>query len=635
MENTNESITIDPNTGEIIHHYHITDQANLADGIQDLEDGIRDGIRTAVIQTEELRNIPPIFYDTELDTDEVEVEPAPEPRFMPIPDVSPIRHSEDTVKRRRAFVQAVKRDQAETLRVLSTSQLKKREDRRIRKLITGQHAKISGHDIIIQQDAISTQVDHCMRSKPATLKHLEHINRNESLLNGVHNIFYFDKNFNHLIMDNWHSKKSPHRVLRGVYPRFKGSMVKDQSMATRDVRKQEAHRFLVIDKKKFIDSKGDMFVIKQKQGFTYKEILKVKVSMRKQLKHAERFINRIKKIIGSVYDEENFDIFYGLVFEKTVPNNIHIFIKFPDVTIKNSIEMEHYLGDIFVRLGGYHDARFKFRIESNLYGMRGTFAPLDRVLKWSHSHLAKSNDSQGFSSFCIGGDNHMFSGNYYGDYRTSNTGQVWETTPLEFESILLSIEDFLSWESLEGGPYNRMEDIKLHGNKVERLSSIDELGCNDPFLTEKLFKRILAKKNLESLKSSFKIIKNEDRARYVVNYNSFFYTVLSMFDENEIAALCAKYKQRTLLYNPSKNEFYHSTVGDLGSWASVKDKARQMLPVKRIIYMNGKYHKPTLIKMDETPNDLQGNLVSVDPIFLTRVARTILHQLTTKLIENE
>ena len=545
-------------------------------------------------------------------------------------------HSEETIRKRRAFVEAVKQDRAEIQRPFSASQLKLREKRLKNRTVIGGNVEISGHDIIIQKNSEGIQVDHCTRPELNTLKRLEHITRNQSVLNGIHAIFYFDKKFNHVIMDNWQaSSKDSYRVLRGVYPRFKGSMVKDQTLSGSHYRKKEVDQFLVIDKKKFIDSKGDVFTIKRKQGLSYKEILQIKISMRKEFRHAERFTTRIKKIVGSIYDEENFDVFYGLVFNKSAPNTFYIYIKFPDITITNSIEMEHYLGDMFVRLDGLHQARLKFRIQSHLHGMRATFSPLDRVLKWSHSHLAKSNDSQGFSSFCIGGDNHMFSGNHYEEYGDRSEITIWETTPLELESILLSTEDFLSWESLEGGPYNRMEDIKLFGTKIERLSSVIDFGCTDPYFREFLLKRVLTNKNLEKLKPCFKLVKNENHAKYIVDFNLFFPTVLSMFKEGEMVKLCQKYKQKALLYNPTKNEFYMSTVGDLGSWDSVKDKARQMLPAKRIIYMNGKYHKPSIIKADETPTDLKGNLSSVDPIFLTRIANTILHQLTTKLIDNE
>ena len=288
---------------------------------------------------------------------------------------------------------------------------------------------------------------------------------------------------------------------------------------------------------------------------------------------------------------------------------------------------------MFIRLEGYHEKRWNFRIEADLHGMRRTFTPLDRVLRWSHSHLAKSNDSQGFSSFCIGSDNHMFTGNYYDDNEDGYDNL--KTTPLEFESILLSIEDFISWESLEGGPYNKIEDINFYSEKLVRYSSIDEYGCNDSYVRDNLFKKILTDENLKKLKTCFRLIKTDNHAKYVVDFNSFYTIILSIFEKDEINILCTKNRQSVSIYNPSKNEFYLSSLKGLGSWETVKDAARKLLPSKRIIYMNGKYHKPTLIKMNEIPSDLKGNLTSVNPIFLTRIANVILHQLTTKLIKNE
>ena len=679
MENTIESTSVNPNTGEVEYHYHVTDdelaediqeeleeaaEAAVAQSIEEIGEDIHeiaeeiieeaiervDTINDIVRELEETSYIgevadlnprlgmnPPPFYagagpiiaDT---AQEFTIEAEREAELVEVGVWEAGNLNRDSVRKREAFVEQVKEDRKTIPPVLGVKELMIRQNRKERKVTTTKDITITGHDMMIMKDENGFQIDHCMRLEPKTYGQILHIGRNGIPINGMHDVFYFDKNFNHIIMDRTDAKKDVHKTLRGVYPRFKGQMVKDITNAGGRYRRTKVERFIVINKKKFIDSKGDIFAIKRKEGFSYEEILEIRNDMRRKLRHAERFVKRMKKIVGTIYDEENFDIFYGLVFEKVNPNNFFVYIRFPDVTITNSIEIEHYLGDIFTRVQGFHDSRWKFRIASDLYGMRGTFTPLDRVLKWSHSHLAKSNDSHGFSSFCIGGDNHMFSGN---DYElTISNYEKWETTVLEFESILISIEDFISWESLEGGPYNRMEDIKLYGDKIRQLSSIDDLGCNDPYLRESLFKKILTDENLEKLKSCFRLIKVDNRAKYIVDFRLFYTIILSIFEKDEIDILSAKYKQRTSIYNPLRNEFYQSTVRELGSWEGVKTEARKMLPAKRILYMNGKYHKPALIKMNETPTDLKGNLASVDPIFLTRIANVFLHQLTTKLIEN-
>jgi hypothetical protein len=205
---------------------------------------------------------------------------------------------------------------------------------------------------------------------------------------------------------------------------------------------------------------------------------------------------------------------------------------------------------------------------------------------------------------------------------------------LQFESILLSIQDFISWESLEGGPFHKIEDISPYGQKISQLTRTDYYFNNN--LRKMVVKEILKNNNLKKLKPCFKLVKKNNRAEYIVDYKMFYRTTLSFFEKNQIKEFSEKENEEVRIYNPSKNEFYRSSVEGFGnSWDGLKDKARKMLYPSHVVYMNGKYHRPALIKESEMPNVLEGNMESINPVVLTRVAKTILHKLTTSLIENE
>ena len=116
----------------------------------------------------------------------------------------------------------------------------------------------------------------------------------------------------------------------------------------------------------------------------------------------------------------------------------NLYIHFPLINISNSLEQRHTIKDMYVK------------IEINrvyIYGWRKTLSYKEYKSSYSHSHTPF--DTGSFCKFCLGSS--VFN-SLVMDVMVCKSRANWEM-------LLLSIENYLSWESLEGGPYRRISDI--------------------------------------------------------------------------------------------------------------------------------------------------------------------------------
>lgn len=143
----------------------------------------------------------------------------------------------------------------------------------------------------------------------------------------------------------------------------------------------------------------------------------------------------------------------------------NLYIHFPIINISNSLEQRHTIKDMYVK------------IEINrvyIYGWRKTLSYKEYKSSYSHSHTPFNIGS--FSKFCLGSS--VFN-SLVMDVMVCKSRANWEM-------LLLSIENYLSWESLEGGPYRKIADI---GNtscvSTSELSS--NLGAIMPHIPKECF----------------------------------------------------------------------------------------------------------------------------------------------------
>jgi len=162
------------------------------------------------------------------------------------------------------------------------------------------------------------------------------------------------------------------------------------------------------------------------------------------MKSSENWKSKVRELLQRVYpdlwDEEPED-----------PNSSvdMFYIHFPHILIRNSRGREHNIYDLYLRLKmRKHDGRF-VEVEGN----RATYNQAEYESRYSHSHLSSTvvRDSV-WGGFCMGAEEIV------------KDIQELQAAPFEgkedlFEAVLFQLEIFVQWESLEGGPYKKMENI--------------------------------------------------------------------------------------------------------------------------------------------------------------------------------
>ena len=151
----------------------------------------------------------------------------------------------------------------------------------------------------------------------------------------------------------------------------------------------------------------------------------------------------------------------------------HILIHFPCFEISNSENCKHTIRDLYVGLYPIIDSiTGKICFKSGISGFRTTLTDAELNTGYLHSHLRR------FSEF------------YFDFFNGGRVPERWfclgssETLDLLdimcgaeefdknlFELFLYTLDSFMKWESLEGGPYIKMKYIKL-GDDEEHIYSI-------------------------------------------------------------------------------------------------------------------------------------------------------------------
>ncbi len=161
-------------------------------------------------------------------------------------------------------------------------------------------------------------------------------------------------------------------------------------------------------------------------------------------------IEDMVEVLNSLYKENWTFYFYDI---HKLPE---IRILFPEVTIKNTLDRTHIIRDLIVAMSlSITDKRIA--IVPTLRGLRLTVTKEEFVSGYQHSHLnGVEYESYNFSNdvkliFCLGTNEVPEVITVFNDNHEIGT----------FELLLLTINSMISWESLEGVPYKRIENISL------------------------------------------------------------------------------------------------------------------------------------------------------------------------------
>jgi len=133
-----------------------------------------------------------------------------------------------------------------------------------------------------------------------------------------------------------------------------------------------------------------------------------------------------------------------------IRNHAALLIRFPEIVITNRDKRNHNIKDLFVWLSFGIDSGHNFFMSSNLYGARATVNSAEYHSRYRHSHLQTGNEPN-FVNFCQGG----------GTPTSIATAELRSNFTMEkFELFLYQLSTYVRYESLEGGPYIRMENIR-------------------------------------------------------------------------------------------------------------------------------------------------------------------------------
>jgi hypothetical protein len=388
---------------------------------------------------------------------------------------------------------------------------------------------------------------------------------------------------------------------------------------------QNKSSFIVINKKKFFDSKGEVISIKQFYGVSHKVAISIAKEIKRRFKNIKSFLSKLREIIDEVYDEELFEIIINTKDYSDI-TSFSIDIVFPEVTLKNSQNQSYYLGTMVVRTTGkYYSETDKFSFDYILEGHRLSWTLRDIRRHFAHSHLPSSREGI-YYGFCVG------EGSVYDSI-------VDEVNPPkeQIQSFLLTIDSFIRWESLEGGPYQRFSQRPT----VTRLrKKADDFSITNRYYNydqEKLKELI----SFETVSSAFKLVRERNELRYIVDEETFIEIVVE-----EISNRLTGDRFYHLYDTENKIFLYslHGTVSENNSPKKIEEsllkEADELFARTPHTYINGKLIKsfhdskdPWMKKKekDEEKKDENVLIPTLQPESMLVLAYEYLYKLNKKL----
>jgi len=188
----------------------------------------------------------------------------------------------------------------------------------------------------------------------------------------------------------------------------------------------------------------------------FKEIIKTKAI--KDVKFSTFF-----KWCKNIFEES-----FGKDFVDAVKYNEkeygRIYVHFPEITIKNSVEQEHIIRDLYLN----------FYIDKNRINIRGlkraTLTDSEYNNDYMFSHInTRTHElyrNNWLEEFCYGEGTSI--SNLVNSMR-HGTKNIIKNLPFFLETI----KEYLSWESLEGVPWRKIDSVLNDAHKWENIPDID------------------------------------------------------------------------------------------------------------------------------------------------------------------
>jgi len=130
-------------------------------------------------------------------------------------------------------------------------------------------------------------------------------------------------------------------------------------------------------------------------------------------------------------------------------NKYRLVIHFPEIDITNANNLHHTIKDLYVLFFFNKDLKL---FGSSIYGNRATRTYNEVRVQYFHSHRQQGNSENNpyWAVFCLGGATPI---------SIAFLNASHQTTEDNLRHLLYILDIYVGWESLEGGPYCRMEKV--------------------------------------------------------------------------------------------------------------------------------------------------------------------------------
>lgn len=298
----------------------------------------------------------------------------------------------------------------------------------------------------------------------------------------------------------------------------------------------------------------------------------------------KNIIDDFKKILDIHFSNEDYDI----ISENDV---IKILIKYNDITIENSLGNSHYIKSLFVKLS-YNTSTKK--LDNKIEGYRGELSVKELCNNYLHSHLSTHN--RNFGTFCLG---------------SSEIGILLSDLSKEFnfdkfDLFLYSLHEYVKWESLEGGPYTKIENLSYRDSS----NVIEEAPKH---VVEQIIRNINTYENslntfdfeFNFQKNKIEIVNNDKLIKLITKYTPS--TFMCIIDENGRA-----------LKISSKNQLIENAISKLSNY-------------DKFSFKNEKYPK---MYEEEFLNNLDENNLKPHPKLISDIVGQLENNVNTYFLNN-
>ena len=172
----------------------------------------------------------------------------------------------------------------------------------------------------------------------------------------------------------------------------------------------------------------------------------------------ELHFEKVVEIASSVFGSDK------VSFMKNSEDLNELVVHFPRITIHNSKGYKHTLRDLFVRFLIKEDGKFK----SEIQGTRTTLLINEFNVNYTHSHLSNTSSSSSYQTFCLGYDSLRLSLEKVASFDISTFDYNF------FEMFLYEVNEYVRWESLEGGPYNTIQAVSNNSGRINTNPRISQ-----------------------------------------------------------------------------------------------------------------------------------------------------------------